>query len=84
MLKEENQETCGGNIILHIPEGFNKLTDMYSDSTDEETPGNINHLGSGLLNAPCEFQPRKPSDLEEPEAQAAPSMKRKQQTESVK
>ena len=84
MLEEENQETCGGNIILQPPEGFNELTDMYSDSTDEETPGNINHLESGLLNAPCEFQPRKPSDSEEPEAQAAPSMKRKQQTESVK
>ena len=84
MLEEEDQENREGNIIFQPPEGSNELTDVDSDSTDEETPGNINDLGSGLLNTPCEFQPGGSSDSEELEAQAAPSKKRKRQTESVK
>ena len=86
MLEEEDQETRGGNIILPrppSPKGSNELTDVDPDSTDEETPGNINHLESGLLNAPCEFQPREPFDSEL-EVQAAPSKKGERQTESVK
>ena len=50
---------------------------MWTLAADEEMPRNINHLGSGLLNAPCEFQPGEYSDTKEPEAQAAPSKKRK-------
>ena len=37
MLEEDNQETHGGNIILQPPKGSNKLTDVDSDSTGEET-----------------------------------------------
>ena len=62
------------------PEGSNELTDVDSDSTEEETPGEINHLRNGLLNAPCEFQPRKPSDSEEPEASTSSTKQEKKTT----
>ena len=58
MIENKSAKLTEAASVLHIldPE-LNGLTDENFDEFDDETVGNINHLGKGMLNMLCNVVP---------------------------
>lgn len=61
--KLDEDELDSGDIILHIPHEHDKpISDCDSDYSDEESAGDLNKLGPGLLKTTCDFVSHLPSN----------------------
>ena len=58
IIKDESAELTEADLILHIPDPkLHGLTDKDCDESDDETLGNTNHLGKGMLKTVCDVVP---------------------------